>query len=146
MSAIARTARAFALLSCAAGHTEVADAFPAGTGKKVVLITGANGGIGREIGRRVGYEQDSFALVSCRDIVLGREAVSDLRRTTAGWDGELLPLPLDLDDHESIGQAIDWVEDKHGRIDVLINNAAVCFDGPTLYGGVEHTTFEEQAT
>ena len=76
MSAIARTARAFALLSCAAGHTEVADAFPAGTGKKVVLITGANRGIGGRSADRSDTNRNSFALVSCRDLALGREAVA----------------------------------------------------------------------
>ena len=71
-----RTGALALLYGASYSHIDVADAFPAGTGKKVVLITGANGGIGREIGRRVGYEQDSFALVSCRDLALGREAVA----------------------------------------------------------------------
>jgi hypothetical protein len=32
-----------------------------------------------------------------------------------------------------------------GRCDVLINNAAICFNDPTLYGKVPHTPFQRQA-
>ena len=149
MSASART---FALLllfyAGSYSYIGVTDAFSI-TNKKVVLITGANKGIGKEISRLVGKEEDSFALLSCRDLALGREAVLDLREASnadgVDWDGELLPLPLDLDDHESIRHAIEWVENKHGRVDALVNNAAVCFNSPTLYGRVDHKTFEEQA-
>ena len=144
------SARALALFYAASySYVDVSDAFSTNTDQKVVLITGANKGIGKEISRLVGREEDSFALLTCRDLSLGREAVLDLRQTSeedgVEWDGELLPVPLDLDDHESIGQAIEWVENEYGRIDVLINNAAVCFNSPTLYGRVEHKTFEEQA-
>jgi len=145
------SARAFALFYAAShSHIDVTDAFSTNTDQnKVVMITGANKGIGKEISRLVGREEDSFALLTCRDLSLGREAVLDLRQTSEAegveWDGELLPRPLDLDDHESIRQAIGWVEHEYGKIDVLINNAAVCFNSPTLYGRVEHKTFEEQA-
>ena len=53
-----RTGALALLYGASYSHIDVADAFPAGTGKKVVLITGANGGIGGEIGRQVGYEQE----------------------------------------------------------------------------------------
>jgi carbonyl reductase 1 len=34
---------------------------------------------------------------------------------------------------------------EFGALDILINNAAVCFNDPTLYGTVPHTPFERQA-
>ena len=105
--------------------------------------TGASAGRSAD---KSGTSRNSFALVSCRDLALGREAVARSPADDGRVGGELLPLPLDIYDHESIGKAIDWVENEYGRIDVLINNAAVCFNSPTLYGRVEHTTFEEQAT
>lgn len=35
---------------------------------------------------------------------------------------------------------------EFGALDILINNAAVCFNDPTLYGAREHTPFEAQAS
>lgn len=54
-------------------------------------------------------------------------------------------MPLDLTDDASIANAARWVEDEYGSLDVLVNNAAVCFNDPTLYGKVDHTPFERQA-
>lgn len=60
-------------------------------------------------------------------------------------DAVVLPIPLDLTVPQSIASAAEWVEKEYGVCDVLINNAAICFNDPTLYGKVEHTPFEDQA-
>ena len=71
-----RTGALALLYGASYSHIDVADAFPAGTGKKVVLITGANRGIGGRSADRSDTNRNSFALVSCRDLALGREAVA----------------------------------------------------------------------
>ncbi|KAL9189289.1 hypothetical protein ACHAXT_011779 [Thalassiosira profunda] len=116
--------------------------------KKLALITGGNKGIGKEIARRIGTEPDFTALIACRDVELGRKAAKDLRRENGEYlcDAVILPVPLDLDDADSIAGAAKWVEKEYGGVlDVLVNNAAVCFNDPTLYGRVEYTPFEKQA-
>eukprot|EP00571_Detonula_confervacea_P008092 CAMPEP_0172319024 /NCGR_PEP_ID=MMETSP1058-20130122/36569_1 /TAXON_ID=83371 /ORGANISM="Detonula confervacea, Strain CCMP 353" /LENGTH=318 /DNA_ID=CAMNT_0013033967 /DNA_START=111 /DNA_END=1067 /DNA_ORIENTATION=- len=115
--------------------------------KKVALITGGNKGIGKEIARRIGTEPDFTAIIACRDVELGRVAAEDLRENGEyACDVVVLPIPLDLTDTASIAKASQWVEEEYGgTLDVLINNAAICFNDPTLYGKVEHTPFEAQA-
>ncbi|KAL7554544.1 hypothetical protein ACHAWF_018003 [Thalassiosira exigua] len=123
--------------------------------KKIALITGANKGIGKEIARRIGSEPDFTSVLACRDVRLGREAARDLRESGGGGDDDdgdecgceavALPVPLDLADPQSVAEAAKWVEEEYGVLDVLANNAAVCFNDPTLYGKVSHTPFERQA-
>lgn len=115
--------------------------------KKLALITGGNKGIGKEIARRIGNNPEFTAIIACRNVELGRVAAEDLRENGEyECDVVVLPVPLDLTDPESIAKASQWVEEEYGgTLDVLINNAAICFNDPTLYGKVEHTPFEDQA-
>ena len=52
---------------------------------------------------------------------------------------------MDLTDSGSIESTRAFVESEFGRLDALVNNAAICFNDPTLYGKVPHTPFEQQA-
>jgi carbonyl reductase 1 len=121
-------------------------ATPAGANQKIALITGGNKGIGREIAQRIGTEPDFTAIIASRDVALGQEA-ADALKNSGEYECEVvaLPVPLDLTDDNSIVAAVKHIEQKYGRLDVLINNAAICFNDPTLYGKVEHTPFKDQA-
>jgi NAD(P)-dependent dehydrogenase (short-subunit alcohol dehydrogenase family) len=90
---------------------------------KVSLVTGANKGIGLEIARqlaRLGHT----ALVGARDAARGQAAVRQLQ--AEGLDAVFLP--LDVTDQVSIDAAARAVEERFGRLDVLVNNAAVALD------------------
>ncbi len=114
--------------------------------KKIALITGGNKGIGKEIARRIGTEPDFTAIIASRNVALGQEAADDLKNSGEyECDVVALPVPLDLTDDNSIVAAAKHVEQEYGRLDVLINNAAICFNDPTLYGKVDHTSFRDQA-
>lgn len=118
--------------------------------KKLALVTGANKGIGKEIARRIGSVDEFTVLVACRNLELGQNAVDDLRKSDGNkeygcCDAHLLPIALDLTNQTSIDEATKWVENEYGALDVLINNAAICFNSPTLYGKTEHTSFQDQA-
>ena len=52
---------------------------------------------------------------------------------------------LDLTDQESIRDTCDFISREFGQLDILVNNAAVCFNDPTLYGKCAYTPFEKQA-
>jgi len=118
---------------------------PIGSGgplNRVALVTGANKGIGKEIARRIGSQPGWEAIIACRNISLGEEAASDLRSSGCP---DVSVCHLDLDDPDTIASAANYVRETHGRLDALVNNAAVCFNNPTLYGKVAHTPFEKQA-
>lgn len=89
----------------------------------VALVTGANRGIGFEIARLLG-ERGMTVLVGARDRDRGRQAAARLR--DAGLDATALR--LDVTDQASIQAAADWIAATHGRLDVLVNNAAVSID------------------
>jgi NAD(P)-dependent dehydrogenase (short-subunit alcohol dehydrogenase family) len=86
----------------------------------VSLVTGANKGIGFEVARMLG-EQGSTVLAGARDPERGREAERRLRES--GVDAR--HLPLDVTDADSIARAAKVVSDEHGRLDILVNNAAI---------------------
>ena len=94
-----------------------------GQEKKVALITGANRGIGLEVARQLG-RAGLHVILTARNEEKGRAAAASL-------EGEGLSVDfcrLDLDDPPTMEQTRRWVEEGMGRLDVLINNAAVSLD------------------
>jgi NAD(P)-dependent dehydrogenase (short-subunit alcohol dehydrogenase family) len=104
------------------------------TESRVALVTGANKGIGREIAKRLA-EANIQTILACR--TNGKRAAAEIEGSH--------DIYLDLTDDSSIEKCRDFVEKKVGKLDILVNNAAICFNDPTLYGKVEHTPFERQA-
>lgn len=84
------------------------------------LVTGANKGIGRETARRLAL-QGMTVLVGARDRERGEAAVASLR--TISPDVHLVL--IDVSDVASIERAAADVRERFGRLDVLINNAAI---------------------
>ena len=123
------------ILSILASSTNSLSSVPA---KKIALVTGANKGIGREIARKIGEGGKWCVLLGCRDAALGCAAAAD-------FDFDCEVVRLDLNDQKSIDDAAAYVDETYGVLDALVNNAAVCYNSPTLYGKVEHTPFEQQA-
>lgn len=110
---------------------------------RVALVTGANKGIGKEISRKLGSEKDLICILACRNEKLGKAAADELKALGCH---HVDSVKLDLDDADSIVQAREYVQTKYGRLDILVNNAAVCFNDPTLYGKVPPTPFQKQAS
>ena len=68
------------------------------TPKRVVLVTGANKGIGKEIARTIGKLPDHAVLLGCRDLELAEEAAAALR--ASGCD-DVHKVRVDLTDASS---------------------------------------------
>ncbi|MBS2537343.1 SDR family oxidoreductase [Catenulispora sp. NF23] len=89
------------------------------TGEKTIaLVTGANKGIGYEIAAGLGALGWSVG-VGARDEQRREEAVAKLR--AAGMDA--FGVPLDVTDEASVQTAARLIEQRAGRLDVLVNNA-----------------------
>lgn len=91
--------------------------------KKIALITGANRGIGFETARQLGA-QGIKVLVGARGADKGKEAESKLK--AEGFDAEFIL--LDVDDAQTHRTAAQYIAENFGRLDILINNAAVSLD------------------
>lgn len=94
------------------------------TKQKIALVTGANRGIGKEIARQLG-ELGHTVLVGARTREKGQAAADEL--TAAGVTAATVE--LDVTDPESVRAAAEQVEQDYGRLDVLVNNAAIIADG-----------------
>jgi len=87
---------------------------------KVALVTGASGDIGGAIARRLGAEGAHVIVTYVGAAEAAADTVRDI--TTAG--GSASALQLDQRDPAAIDACMQQVADTHGRLDILINNAA----------------------
>ena len=85
--------------------------------RKVVLVTGANRGIGKEIAKQLAA-RNWQVIITARDYAKALQAAEEIGSTSLG-------LQMDVQDEDSIKQAVVLVEEKFKKLDVLINNAGV---------------------
>jgi NAD(P)-dependent dehydrogenase (short-subunit alcohol dehydrogenase family) len=88
--------------------------------EKVVMVTGANGGMGKVIARELARQEASVVMVS-RNRGKGEEARREIAQTTGSSSVELLI--ADLSSQESVRDLAHQFRERHPRLDVLVNNA-----------------------
>lgn len=91
--------------------------------KRIALVTGANKGIGYETARRLASEGITV-LLGARDEKRGKESAAKLQ--AEGLDVQFLR--LDVNDPATHKAAHGFIEDKFGKLDILVNNAAIALD------------------
>jgi NAD(P)-dependent dehydrogenase (short-subunit alcohol dehydrogenase family) len=89
---------------------------------RVALVTGANRGIGLEVARQLALRGDTVVLTA-RDPAKAERAAAGLP-----GDGRVLPRRLDVTDPASIERVAEELRGRDGRLDVLVNNAAIDYD------------------
>lgn len=94
------------------------------TDKRVALVTGANRGMGLEIVRQLS-RLGLIAVLAARDLEKGKVAAA----TLAAEEFDVPIVALDVTDADSIRAAVAEVRGLFGRIDVLVNNAAILKEG-----------------
>ncbi len=105
--------------------------------KKVVLITGANKGIGFEVARQIA-KVGWTVLAAARNEELGRQAVA--RLLAEGLDVHFVP--INLNDQKIAVTAAETIRNQFGKLDLLINNAAIAGAGDGPPGKVSIETVE----
>jgi NAD(P)-dependent dehydrogenase (short-subunit alcohol dehydrogenase family) len=90
------------------------------TSQRIALVTGAGSGIGRAVA--LGLLQDGFHVV-----LTGRrpEPLADVAAIAQAAGQHALAMPADVRDEHSVQALFDAIEQRHGRLDVLFNNAGV---------------------
>lgn len=90
------------------------------TGKKA-LVTGASGGIGRDIAIALAKAGAQVAISGTR--------ISALEETSEMAGGGLIPLVCNLSELDKVDNLIKDAEEKLGQIDILVCNAGITRDG-----------------
>jgi NAD(P)-dependent dehydrogenase (short-subunit alcohol dehydrogenase family) len=88
--------------------------------ERIVLVTGAGRGLGVEIARQL-VDAGDTVVVAARDAEAAASTAKELGERA--W-----PLTLDVTEPESVQAAVEAVDRRHGRLDALVNNAAINFD------------------
>jgi NAD(P)-dependent dehydrogenase (short-subunit alcohol dehydrogenase family) len=102
-------------------------------GQHVVVITGASSGIGRETALEFG-RRGARVVAAARN----EEALRTLADEITRLGGEALPIVTDVSDYAQVSALASGAEDRFGRIDTWVNNAAV-----STYGTVEQMDASE---
>jgi len=101
---------------------------------KIALVTGAASGIGRAIARTFA-EQGATVMVADIQETAALAVVAEI----AEFGGNAEVVPLDVTDEGQWAAAVDGVLERHGRLDVLVNNAGV---GSRNDGTIEDVTLD----
>ena len=88
--------------------------------EKSVIVTGGASGIGRAIAEQFAQEG---ATVIVADI--DRESTQDTVEAISARGGRALPVNVDVSNPRSVQEMIDTTVDANGRLDVIVNSAAV---------------------
>ena len=99
---------------------------PARSSSPVAVVTGASRGIGLEICRQLaalGY----VVLLGSRDLRTAELAAKELDPELA----RVVPVHVEVDNSVNIEQLAEWVGERYGRMDAIVNNASTA---PDLWG------------
>lgn len=89
---------------------------------KVIVVTGASSGMGREISLQFAKEGAKVIAVARREERLNE--IRDLAKTE-GYKGEIIPYVGDLSKEETNEKIIEFAFEKYNTLDILVNNAGV---------------------
>eukprot|EP01121_Diplochlamys_sp_Union-15-3_P002545 TRINITY_DN12254_c0_g1_i1.p1 TRINITY_DN12254_c0_g1~~TRINITY_DN12254_c0_g1_i1.p1 ORF type:complete len:265 (-),score=46.63 TRINITY_DN12254_c0_g1_i1:50-844(-) len=101
---------------------------------RLIIVTGANRGIGKEIVRQLSKQKNNTIVLTSRNKTDGEEALLDINKDN------VLHKQLDVESESSINLFSEWVKNEYKTFDVLINNAGFAHRGPELNESIAKKT------
>ena len=105
---------------------------------RVAVVTGSGRGIGREVARQLAAAGDTVILTAREQ----SKAVA-AAETLAGACGTVVAHQLDVTDPAAAAALADFVGERFGRLDVLVNNAAIHYDTQQQAGAADLSIVRE---
>lgn len=93
----------------------------------VAMVTGAGRGIGRAIAETLG-KAGALVVASARS----EPEIQAVAEEIAEAGGQSIPLPMDISREEQVAAGFAAVQERFGRLDVLVNNAGIGRFGPLM--------------
>ena len=92
---------------------------------KVVLVTGAAGGIGRAAARQFAGQGAAHVVAADLDAAGAAETAEAINRDSSAASASASAAVVDVTDEAAVEALIDGIVDEHGRLDAAFNNAGV---------------------
>ncbi len=105
--------------------------------ERVALVTGGNRGIGLEVCKQL-CKKGFKVILGTRNVTKGDQAVYKIGNTENPPD----ICKLDVTKDEEIDKALLYILEKYGKLDVLINNAAIFIDKDQMAANVDVATIK----
>lgn len=94
--------------------------------KKLIMVTGANKGIGLEIIKTLLKTHPEYKFFMCvRSMERGKAALEELKKLYPDAESKVTVHDLDITNSKSIDKFVDWIKTSKTKIDCLVNNAGV---------------------
>ena len=99
---------------------------------KVVIVTGAARGIGEAIAKSFGSAKCNVVIADRMKRADGRQRAEALAMEIVSSGGQAIVLQTDVSDHAQVERLFQTAIEKFGRVDILVNNAAIMKGGTLL--------------
>lgn len=97
---------------------------------KIAVVTGCSAGIGKAIAK-------DLATAGIHVVALARrhEKIEEFAKELGETSGKIYARKCDVSDMKSVEETFQWIEKQFGSISILINNAAILYNGNILDPG-----------
>lgn len=103
--------------------------------RRIALVTGAAGGIGRAISERL-VEEGAHVALADLDLEGAREVEHELNRRFG--EGRTYAVACDVTDEDSVRRAFAEIVRTYGGVDILVSNAGIAYAAPLEETSLEH--------
>jgi len=100
---------------------------PASLDGKLVIITGANSGIGKETAADL-YKRGARVIMLCRSEEKANSAINSIKETMSNSNGTLSFEQCDMSSMSSVRKCAERLLEYVDKIDILVNNAGIVWD------------------